>query len=64
MSVSIFILLIIISSAIITAGRLLNNPDQLIPSFLLPVIVDNRDLISSSFNGQNQLLQIMEHIIK
>ncbi len=63
MSVSIFLLLIIAFSATIMDGRSLNNPDQLIPSFL-SVINDDSDLTSSSTNGQSRLLHIMEHIIK
>jgi hypothetical protein len=64
MSGSIVILLIIVLSATITDGRSLNNPDQLIPSFHSSVIADNKDLASSSVNGQNRLLRIIEYIIK
>ena len=54
--------LIIASLAIIIDSRSLNNPDPLMPVLLLSV---NGDVDTNPIsNGQNRLLQFIEHIIK
>lgn len=64
MSISIFIVLIILSSAIITDGHPLINSEQLMPSSFSSFIVSDSDFPASSDNNLNALLYLTERIIK
>jgi len=57
------ILLLISSLVVITYGRTLNSPDQLMPLIFSSVNADQNGIIPSS-NGQNRLIVVIEQIIK
>ncbi len=57
------ILLVISSLVVITYGRTLNSPDQLMPLIFSSVNTDENGIIPSS-NGKNRLIVVIEQIIK
>lgn len=57
------ILLVISSLVVITYGRTLNSPDQLMPLIFSSVNTDENSIIPSS-NGKNRLIVVIEQIIK
>jgi hypothetical protein len=60
---STILFLIISSFVIITYGRTVNTPDQLMPFIFSSVNTDENGLLPTS-NGQNRLIVVIEQIIK
>ena len=64
MSVLIYILLLLTPSFISIDGRLIRSSDQIMPFLFSSMMSDDGTIPSSSLNGQNRLLLIIEQIIK
>lgn len=63
MSSSTILLLLISSCVMITYGRTLNSPDQLMPLLFSSVNGDENGIIPPP-TGQNRLIVVIEQIIK
>ena len=62
-SSSALLLLVIGSCVLITAGRVVNSPDQLMP-FIFSSVHADESSVPSSPNGPSRLIQVIEQIIK
>ena len=60
---STMIFLLVASFVMITYGRTLNSPDQLMPWIFSSVGSDESGMVPSS-SGQNRLIHVIEQIIK